>query len=92
MNNSFPDTERQKLQAQAKAAGLPYTTILGQHLYDLQGLEDILTTELAQLKQAHNPASPGASDAKTDEVTRKLTACQAEISAYKAEQQQATHS
>jgi len=97
MGNTLSEVQRQQLQAQAKAAGLPYATILAQHLYDLQGLEEVLTAELTQAKQgvgttSTNSATSSTANSKIAEVTRKLTTCQAEITAYNTEQQQATHS
>lgn len=76
---SIPDAKRAQMKQQATAAGMPYATVVGQHVYDLQGLVDVLSAELQQAHQAGNGA-------QTAEVQRKLTARQAELAAYRQEQ------
>ncbi len=68
------------MKQQATAAGMPYGTLVGQKVYDLQGLVDVLTGELQQAQQAGNRTQIG-------DVTGKLAHHQAELAAYKAEQQ-----
>ena len=89
----IPDKTIKQMQAQAAAAGMPYATILKQHLYDLQGLEEVLSSEQLQAKQALSeipPNSPGFKEAsaKLADLTGKLANCQAEIAAYQQEIQQ----
>jgi len=82
MSVTIPDAVRQKMKQQAAAAGMPYGTLVGQKVYDLQGLVDVLTSELQQARQAGNSKQIG-------DVTGKLAHHQAELAAYKAEQQAA---
>ncbi|MCA1668739.1 MAG: hypothetical protein LC793_15345 [Thermomicrobia bacterium] len=82
MTFTIPDAIRQQMRQQATAAGMPYGTLVGQKVYDLQGLVDVLTSELQQAQQAGDSKKIG-------EVTGKLTHHQAELAAYKAEQQTA---
>ena len=82
MSFTIPDAVRQKMKQQAVAAGMPYGTLVGQKVYDLQGLVNVLTGELQQARQAGNSAQIG-------DVTGKLARHQAELAAYKAEQQAA---
>ncbi len=82
MTFTIPDAVRQKMKQQATAAGMPYGTLVGQKVYDLQGLVNVLTSELQQAQQAGNSKQVG-------DVTGKLARHQAELAAYKAEQQAA---
>ncbi len=82
MTFSIPDTVRQKMKQQAAAAGMPYGTLVGQKVYDLQGLVDVLTSELQAAQQTGDSKKIG-------DVTGKLAHNQAELAAYKAEQQAA---
>lgn len=82
MTFTIPDATRAKMKQQANAAGMPYGTLVGQKVYDLQGLVDVLTSELQQAKQTGDSKKIG-------DVTGKLTRHQAELAAYKAEQQAA---
>ncbi len=79
MTFTIPDAVRAKMKQQAAAAGMPYGTIVGQKVYDLQGLVDVLTAALQAAQQAGDAKKIG-------EVTGKLTHHQAELAAYKAEQ------
>ena len=79
MTFTIPDTTRAQMKQQAAAAGMPYATLVGQKVYDLQGLVDVLTAELHDAQQANDRKRIG-------EVTGKLTRRQAELDAYKAEQ------
>jgi hypothetical protein len=82
MTFTIPDAVRQRMKQQAATAGMPYGTLVGQKVYDLQGLVDVLTGELQAAQQAGDTKKIG-------EVTGKLTRRQAELAAYKAEQQAA---
>ncbi len=82
MTFTIPDDVRQQMRQQSAAAGMPYGTLVGQKVYDLQGLVDVLTSELQQARQAGNSKQIG-------EVAGKLAHRQAELAAYKAEQQAA---
>ncbi len=82
MTFTIPDATRAKMKQQATAAGMPYGTLVGQKVYDLQGLVDVLTSEMQQAQQAGDRKKVG-------EVTGKLAHHQAELAAYKAEQQAA---
>ena len=79
MSFTIPDAVRQQMKQQAAAAGLPYATIVGQKVYDLQGLVNVLATELGEAQQAGDTKKIG-------EVTGKLTRRKAELAAYQAEQ------
>lgn len=82
MTFTISDAVRAKMKQQAAAAGMPYGTIVGQKVYDLQGLVDVLTAELQAAQQAGDAKKIG-------EVTGKLAHRQAELAAYKAERQTA---
>jgi hypothetical protein len=82
MTFTIPDATRAQMKQQATAAGMPYGTLVGQKVYDLQGLVDVLTAELQQAQQ-------GGDSKKIGEVTGKLARRRAELAAYKAEQQAA---
>ena len=82
MTFTISDAVRQQMKQQAAAAGMPYGTLVGQKVYDLQGLVDVLTTELQAAQRAGNSKQIG-------DVTGKLAHRQAELAAYKAEQQAA---
>lgn len=79
---TIPDAVRQQMRQRAAAAGMPYGTLVGQKVYDLQGLVDVLTSELQQARQVGNSEQIRA-------VAGKLARHQAELAAYKAEQQAA---
>ena len=79
MTFTIPAAKRAAMQAQAQAAKMPYATVVGQHVYDLQGLVQVLTDQLA--------AATKAADVKqVADLTHKLTARQAELAAYQHEQ------
>ncbi|MHB8645806.1 MAG: hypothetical protein ACYDAR_08475 [Thermomicrobiales bacterium] len=82
MTFTIPDAVRQQMKQQAAAAGMPYGTLVGQKVYDLQGLVNVLTSELQQARQAGDAKQIG-------DVTGKLARRQAELAAYEAEQQAA---
>ncbi len=82
MTFTIPDAERQRMRHLAASSGLPYATIVGQKVYDLQGLVDVLTSELAAAQQAGDTKKIG-------ELTGKLAHRRAELAAYQAEQQAA---
>lgn len=82
MTFTIPDAVRQRMKQQAAAAGMPYGTLVGQKVYDLQGLVDVLASELRAAQQAGDSKKIG-------EATAKLTRHQAELAAYQAEQQAA---
>jgi hypothetical protein len=82
MTFTIPDATRAQMKQQAAAAGMPYATLVGQKVYDLQGLVDVLTGELQQARQAGDSKKIG-------DVTNKLARHQAELAAYRAEQQAA---
>jgi hypothetical protein len=82
MTFTISDAVRAKMKQQAAAAEMPYGTIVGQKIYDLQGLVDVLTAELQAAQQAGDAKKIG-------EVTGKLAHRQAELAAYKAERQTA---
>ncbi len=78
MVDGLTDTERARLRQQAAAAGVPYATLVGQHLYDLRGLADVLAGELDQARQAGD-------DRQVAAATRKLARCRSQIAAYERE-------
>jgi len=74
MADGLTDAERAQLRQQAAAAGLPYATLVGQRLYDLRGLADVLD----QARQAGDAGQIAA-------ATRKLARCRGQIAAYERE-------
>lgn len=82
MTFTIPDAVRRQMKQRAAAAGMPYGTLVGQKVYDLQGLVDVLTSELRAAQQDGNGEHIG-------DVTGKLARRRAELAAYKAEQQAA---
>ena len=44
----IPENVREKWKTQARLAGMDYATVVGQHVYDLQGLIDVLKQQLEQ--------------------------------------------
>lgn len=82
MTFTIPDAVRQRMKQQAAAAGMPYGTLVGQKVYDLQGLVDVLASELQAARQAGDSTRIG-------DLTGKLAHRQAELAAYQAEQQAA---
>lgn len=79
MTFTIPDAVRKQMKQQAAASGLPYATIVGQKVYDLQGLVDVLTAELQDAQKVGDRTQIG-------EITGKLTRRRAELAAYQAEQ------
>jgi len=82
MTFTIPDTVRQRMRQQAAAAGMPYATLVGQKVYDLQGLVNVLAGELRDAQQAGDRT-------RIAELTGKLAHYQAELAAYEAEQRTA---
>jgi len=79
MSFTIPEAVRQEMKQQASAAKMPYATVVGQKVYDLHGLVQVLTDALR--------AAQGAGDTKkVGEITSKLKHRQAELAAYQAEQ------
>ncbi len=85
MGFTIPEAARRDMQQQATAAGMPYGTLVGQKVYDLQGLVDVLADELKAVQQSGDTQQIGA-------VMGKLTRRQAELAAYQAEQRVAGRS
>jgi len=92
MAYAIPDHVVQEMRKLAESSGLPYATIVNQHLYDLQGLVGALQSELADARAALNDASSAGDleSAKTheSEVARKLAEAQEEVAAYQQESAQ----
>ena len=82
MTFTIPEATRTQMKQQAVAAGMPYATLVGQKVYDLQGLVDVLTAELHDAQQAGDTKRIG-------QVTGKLTRHKAELDAWEAERQAA---
>lgn len=78
MADGLTDAARAQLRQQAAAAGLPYATLVGQRLYDLRGLADVLRGELDQARRAGD-------DGQVAAATRKLARCRSQIAAYQRE-------
>jgi hypothetical protein len=83
MEYTIPDAVRAQMRALAASSGLPYATIVGQKVNDLQGLVDVLAEELAAAQQA-------ADARKAGELSVTLARRRAELAAYQAEQQAAS--
>ncbi len=91
MTFSIPPAKLAAMQQQAQAAKMPYATVVGQHVYDLQGLVQVLTDELAgATKTAADTAvtadTRAAAAKEVTDLTHKLAARQAELAAYQREQ------
>ena len=91
MTFTIPPAKRAAMQGQAQAAKMPYATVVGQHVYDLQGLVQVLTDQLAGATKAAADitatADTRAAAAKeVADLTHKLAARQAELAAYQHEQ------
>jgi len=82
MSFTIPEAVRQNMKQRATAAGMPYGTLVGQQVYDLHGLVNVLADELKAAQQSGDTKKIG-------EVMGKLTRRQAELAAYQAEQQAA---
>ncbi|HEX2914308.1 MAG TPA: hypothetical protein VH186_26145 [Chloroflexia bacterium] len=83
MASSLPEAKRSEMEKLAKDSGLPYATILGQHIYDLKGLESVLCSQLERAKTE----GKGDTDKQVVELCRKLKECQEQIAAFEQEQQ-----
>lgn len=88
---TIPPAKRAQMQQQAQAAQMPYATVVGQHVYDLQGLVQVLTDALATAtKQAADPTAAADAHAaaikQVADLAHKLAARQAELAAYQREQ------
>ena len=57
MAYTIPQATRDQWHKLAQSAGLPYATIVGQHIYDLQGLIRVLEEEVQKATSAQ-PTSP----------------------------------
>lgn len=79
---TIPEAVREQMKQQAAAAGMPYGTLVGQKVYDLQGLVAVLSSELQAAQQAGNSK-------QIRDLAGKLARHQAELAAYQAEQQAA---
>ncbi len=86
MSYIIPEGTRKQWKKLADASGSPYAKIVGQHVYDIQGLVNVLTEQVAQAKQ---PATALAPD-KLAELEHKLAASQEQLAAYQQEQQHPT--
>jgi len=91
MTFSIPPSKRAAMQQQAQAAKMSYATVVGQHVYDLQGLVQVLTDQLAgATKTAVDTAvtadARAAAVKEVTDLTHKLAARQTELAAYQHEQ------
>jgi hypothetical protein len=91
MSYIIPEATRIQWKQQAKAANIPYATIVGQHIYDLQGLAEVLSQQLAQATQTLNAIEANTSATaearhKVAELSKKLEHCQLQLMAYQQEQ------
>ena len=86
MAYKIPDGTLKQWKKLAAASGSPYATIVGQHVYDIQGLVNVLTEEVAQAKK---PGTSFAPD-KLADLEQKLAASQEQLAAYQQEQQHPT--
>lgn len=82
MTFTIPDAVRQRMRQQAAAAGMPYATLVGQKVYDLRGLVEVLAGELQAARQTGDRT-------RISEVAGKLARRQAELAAYQAEERAA---
>lgn len=93
MAYTIPDATRQQWKKQAQAASMAYSTIVGQHVYDMQGLVEVLDQQLAQATKDLNgtaPNTPGFEEAtkKVKELRVKLDQSNQKLAAYRLEQKQ----
>ena len=84
---TIPEKTLDQLRKQAAASQLPFSTMVKQRLYDLEGLAEVLSSELALAQEQLNQQPAGKegqteTSRKVAELTRKLQECQAQIAAY----------
>ena len=96
MNYTYiiPEATRTQWKKLAQATGMPYSTVVGQHVYDIQGLVEALDQELTQTTktQSSTPANTTTfeeTSRKVKELTAKLEHTRQQLAAYQLEQQKA---
>lgn len=95
MPYTIPAATLAQLRQQATAAGMPYSTVLAQHIYDLQGLIALLRDEVTRAQATANdvqatPVDRATATKQLAAATRKLTEREAELAAYQQEQRTAS--
>ncbi len=88
MAYTIPAAILARLRQQAENAGMPYATVLAQHVYDLQGLVEVLKSEVTRVQGG----DPSTTSGQLADAARKLAEHEAELAAYQAEQQRAASS
>lgn len=86
MAYTIPAAILAQMRQQAVNAGMPYATVVAQHVYDLQGLVAVLKDEVAHVQGGDLSTKSG----QPSDAARKLAAREAELAAYQQEQQRAT--
>lgn len=90
MTYTIPEATRAQWKKLASASGLPYATIVNQHLYDIRGLADVLSEQLERDQQtagdtSQDEAARDAARADAAVLAKKLASAQAKIAAYEQE-------
>ena len=90
MTYTIPEATRARWKKLAADSGLPYATIVNQHLYDIRGLADVLSDQLARDQQvaadtSKDEATRDAARADAAVLAKKLASAQAKIRAYEQE-------
>ena len=65
MAYTIPQATRDQWHKLAQSAGLPYAIIVGQHIYDLQGLIRVLEEELQKATQPTTSPNTSSTSAAT---------------------------
>ncbi|CCF85831.1 hypothetical protein [Nitrolancea hollandica] len=90
MTYSIPEATHARWKKLAADSGLPYATIVNQHLYDIRGLAGVLSEQLERDKQtvsdpSTDEAARDAARADAAVLAKKLASAQAKIAAYERE-------
>ena len=90
MSYQVSEHTRAQWRRLAEASGLPYATIVGQHVYDIQGLVSTLTAQHERATQAASDpaldaAGRTAAVAQLASLTTQLTRAQEQLAAYQQE-------
>ena len=93
MSYIIPDNLKKAWKTQAQSAGMAYSTVVGQHIYDLQGLVEVLKQQLQQAMDTLKTLPNNSSDYEPTEhkitnLKAKLDHTEQQLAAYQAEQQQ----
>src|SRR4051812_18552879 len=93
MTYKIPETVKLEWKKQAQSTGMAYSTVVGQHVYDIEGLVEVLKQQLEQSTNALKTVPANSPeyeqvDRKIANLKAKLDHAEQQLAAYQAEQNQ----